>query len=201
MKKNEHEDTLLKFCYREFPSVFQNKFTSKQRELLNLVEDTLREGGNTFKVMERGSGKSCILFAALLFAIVELRKKKCVLLTRHSEAAKSAVDFIRAMVKEKQGKAYFRKLVEGESYDVSSIRHEIKSIRNGFYKTDKPDVLLIDDVRNCDTAVKALKEHEKMLFIYNLPLVQKPEVIIEVESTEFRGKMPLVGRTRPIKPR
>jgi hypothetical protein len=91
----EVTSSLKRFCEVVFPRTFVLAWSDDHLEVLATTEKILREGGQLALAMPRGSGKSSIYIAAVLWAVVTGLRKTAVLLAANRTKCRELLDGVR----------------------------------------------------------------------------------------------------------
>ena len=95
--KRKLKDNLQLFLLKCFPRQFYRKFSKDQLTLIEYLEDVLTNGGQSCVALPRGDGKTSILKAASLWAVLTGRRRYMVIIGADQRAANKIIDSIKTM--------------------------------------------------------------------------------------------------------
>lgn len=89
-------DDLERFCIEYLPEWFSKPFGSSHRALISSLETILREGGRKAIAMPRGSGKSTLVCASIIWALLNGYRRYICVLGSSGKAARKFISLISA---------------------------------------------------------------------------------------------------------
>lgn len=96
-KRNRYADSLLAFCREVLAEKFQLEFSPDHLKAIQKMERAILEGGNFALAMPRGSGKTTLILAACLWAMLHGHKRYLALIGADKSASQK---LMRAIVVE-----------------------------------------------------------------------------------------------------
>jgi Phage terminase large subunit (GpA) len=98
--KKQVSKSFLKFCLKCFPARFKDPFSADHLEVIATIQRCIIEGQLYAFAMPRGSGKTTIIEAAALWAILTGRKRYVVLIAANAKEAKKILTSIKSELEE-----------------------------------------------------------------------------------------------------
>lgn len=87
-------DDLERFCVEYLPSWFTKPFGTPHKALLSSLQTILRQGGRQAVAMPRGSGKSTIVAAAILWSLLYGHRRYVVVVGANGKAARKFISLL-----------------------------------------------------------------------------------------------------------
>lgn len=98
VRKSECGESLELFCLNYFPATFYLPFSDMHRAVIKKTETVIRTGGLFAQALPRGSGKTSLVRAASLWAILYGYRRYVYFIAANAKMAKRSLDAIKSFI-------------------------------------------------------------------------------------------------------